>query len=340
VRRIDAAQNPEIRRQQTDTGMVAHFCHVMMCGRVWLCPVCGPKIRQKRATDLDLACSRWMERYGVGSVMLLTLTMPHDFGDDLGPLLKTIGASFTGLVAGRAWQDDKREFGLAHWVRAHDVTVGKNGWHPHLHIVLFCRAPLNPGQLALLEDRLYWRWVRLITGGGHRQPSREHGIRLEQARNREDAARYVCQVVTGDDDRSFPVALEVARGDLKSSTHLGHRTPWQVLADFTDSGDLSDLALWHVWERATDRVQAIRWSAGLRAEVALGKEESDEEVVEAVVGGEAVYTFSMEQWRLLCRTRGARAAVLAQAEQGGTIAVKRYLATLFTPRAATVAESA
>jgi hypothetical protein len=147
-------------------------------------------------------------------------------------------------------------------------------------------------------------------------------------------------VVTGDDDRSFPVALEVARGDLKSSTHLGHRTPWQVLADFAESGDCSDLDLWRIWEKATDRVQAIRWSAGLRAAVALGEEETDEEVVEARVGGEVVYTFSMEEWRLVCRKRGARAAVLTQAEEGGTLAVKRYMATLNAALFTQIAESA
>jgi hypothetical protein len=147
-------------------------------------------------------------------------------------------------------------------------------------------------------------------------------------------------VVTGEDDRSFPVALEVARGDLKSSRHIGHRTPWQVLAAFAESGDSSDLDLWHTWERATDRVQAIRWSAGLRAEVALGEEETDEEAVEAVVGGEVVYTFSMEEWRLVCRTRGGKAAVLTQAEEGGTLAVRLYLAALSAGHTVQIAESA
>jgi Replication protein len=308
--------------------MIAHFAHVMLCGRVWVCPVCGPKIRQKRATELDLACARWIEGHGVASLLLLTLTLPHDFGEPLGDLLKTVRDSFTSLVSGRAWQSDKQRFGLAHWVRAHDITVGKNGWHPHLHIVLFARAPLSANQCTALEDSLYSRWVRVVTNRGFRPPSRQYGIQLEQARSRADAARYVCQVVAGEDDRAIPVAMEVARGDLKTSLYAGQRTPWQVLADFASTGDCADLSLWREWENATERVQAIRWSCGLRNEIALGEEATDDEVVQAVVGGEVVYTFAMPEWRLLCRTRGARAKALQRGEEGGEIGVHCFMQEL------------
>ena len=326
VCRIRTASNPELKRQALEDGsMVAHFAHVMLCGLIWVCPVCGPKIRQQRAVDLDTACTRWMEEHGTGSVMLLTLTVPHDFGEPLGDLLKTVRESFTSLIAGRAWQDDKLDFGLLHWVRAHDVTVGGNGWHPHLHIVLFSRSALRPSKLVDLEDRLYCRWVRVITNHGNRRPSRQHGIRLEQARSREEAARYVCQVVTGTEERPVPMAMEVTRGDLKTSSHAGQRTPWQVLGDVAKLGDCVDLRLWHEWEQATQRVQAIRWSNGLRKAVGLGKEESDAEIVEAVIGGEVVYTFTELEWRALCRKRGARARVLRLAETGGELAVRRYM---------------
>ena len=308
--------------------MVAHFAHVMLCGLIWVCPVCGPKIRQQRAVDLDTACTRWMEEHGTGSVMLLTLTVPHDFGEPLGDLLKTVRESFTSLIAGRAWQDDKLDFGLLHWVRAHDVTVGGNGWHPHLHIVLFSRSALRPSELVDLEDRLYCRWVRVITNHGNRRPSRQHGIRLEQARSREEAARYVCQVVTGTEERPVPMAMEVARGDLKTSSHAGQRTPWQVLADIAELADCMDLRLWHEWENATKRVQAIRWSNGLRDAVGLSEEETDEEVMAAVVGGEVVYILAGLEWRLVRRTKGARARLLRLAETGGGGAVGRYMQEL------------
>ncbi len=262
--------------------------------------------------------------------MLLTLTLPHDFGQTLKDLLGTVRQSLSTLVSGRRWQEDKGRFDLNHWVRAHDVTVGPNGWHPHLHIVLFGDRALSTDELATLEERLFQRWAGAIGNRGNRRPTREHGIALEQARSRSDVSRYVCQVVAGDEE-STPVALEVARGDLKTSSHHGHRTPWQVLADFRETGDAFLLKLWHEWEQTTRNVHAIRWSKGLRAAVGLRKELSDEEIVAVEIGGEVVYVFSRYEWRVLTRTRGAMHAVLCAAEEGGSEAVMVLINCLGIP---------
>jgi len=335
--RLSGGVGPEIRCQTSDEGhRIAHFAKVQLCGRVWACPVCGPRIRQRRAEDLDLACVRWIERYGTGSVMLLTLTLPHDFGQALAELLGTVREAFSILVSGRAWQEEKALYGLRHHVKAHDVTVGPNGWHPHLHLVLFGARVLSTAEVESLANRLFERWAAAISRRGGRRPSRTHGITLEQARSRNDIARYVCQVVAGDGERPTPVALEVARGDLKASRNPGHRTPWQVLADFKTDGESSALALWLEWEKATRGVHAIRWSKGLRAEVGMIDELTDEEVVAVEVGGEILHTFSRQEWTLLTRRRGAMAYVLEAAESGGAVAIADFLTFLTGELAATV----
>lgn len=330
--RIDGKTEPEVRcKTDEKTGSrVAHFTRLQLCGSIWVCPVCGPHIRQERALDVDAACARWIARYGVGAVMLLTLTLPHDFGEPLADLLATVKAAFASLTSGRGWQDDKAAFRLMYYVRAHDCTVGPNGWHPHLHIVLLALRPLTNDELAALTTRLHLRWADAVEKRGHRRPSREHGIQLEQARSRTEVARYVCQVVTGSVDRPTNLAYEVARGDLKTSRRDGYRTPWEVLASVSDTGDCHDLALWHEWERATFRVQAIRWSKALRADVGLAKEKTDEEVVAVDVGGEVVYVFKGDEWVATRETRGARALVLDVAECQDGEAVAAYVAELLS----------
>jgi hypothetical protein len=268
--------------------------------------------------------------------MLLTLTMPHDYEDRLTDVLGTVRASFGATISGRAWQADKEGFSLAHYIVAHDGTVGKNGWHPHLHILLFGERVLSDAEVTALADRLHERWSRAVEKRGHRAPTREHGIQLERARQRVDVARYVCQVIAGDEgdeSRTVPVALEMTRGDLKTSRHNGQRTPWQLLSDLTarraadgewtdelEQADARDFALWQEWERATKGLRAIRWSKGLRAAVGLTTEErTDEEIVAAEVGGVDVFSFpDVDSWKAVATTPGARSAVLRAAESGGS----------------------
>jgi hypothetical protein len=332
--RVSGGEGPEIRMTGEEGDRVAHFAKVQLCGRVWVCPVCGPRIRQLRAEDLDQACIRWIMRYGPGSIMLLTLTLPHDFSQALSDLLRTVRDAFSLLASGRAWQEDKVLYGLAHHVKAHDVTVGPNGWHPHLHLVLFGLRVLTAADVASLSSHLFERWAEAIVKHGGRRPGSRHGVSLEQARSRNDVSRYVCQVVAGDGDRPIPVALEVARGDLKASHNAGHRTPWQILADFKTDGDCKGLALWLEWEKATRGVHAIRWSKGLRADVGMADELTDEDIVAIEVGGDVVYTFSRLEWRLLVSRRGAMALILEAAEKGGADAVRGLLARLEQPNLA------
>jgi hypothetical protein len=267
--------------------------------------------------------------------MLLTLTVPHDYGEPLVKVTQDVRAAFGSLVAGRAWQDDKAAFSLAHYVRAHDCTVGPHGWHFHVHVVLLGRTVLQLGEVDALANSLYTRWSRLVKQMGRRPPSRAHGLQLEQARSEAAVSDYVFQVVSGEGPRCKPVALEVARGDLKASRHPDHRTPWEVLADFSETGDLADLALWHEWEAATAGVHAIRWSKGLRQEIGLAAEKTDEEIVQVEVGGEVIYTFSFAEWTAVCATRGAQGRILVAAEEGGTLGVVRYLRSVFPSRIAT-----
>jgi hypothetical protein len=254
--------------------------------------------------------------------------MPHDFGEPLADLLGTIREAFGSVVSGRAWQESKSTFGLAHYIRSHDCTVGPSGWHPHLHIVLFAITRLSASEILELRAKLHSRWEAAVVKRGHRPPSLEHGIHLEQARNRSDVARYVCQVVIGDDSKPAAVAMEVARGDLKTSKHMGYRTPFEVLASFGESGDLAELRLWQEWERATHGVHAIRWSNGLRSAISLTAEKTDAEIVAVEIGGELVYTFSGYEWGAVCRARGARSHILDHAERGGPSAVASYVSEL------------
>ncbi len=328
-----------------DGAPLAHYSGLQHCGAIWTCPTCSPRIRQQRAADLDHAAATWLTQHGTESVLMLTLTMPHDMGERLDQVLASTRRAFSALVSGRAWQTDKQTFGLRYYVRAHDITVGAHGWHPHLHLLLFCDGRLEPAQLERLRLRLFERWSHSVASLDRRAPSWQHGVTLEAAHSREDAAAYICQVVTGEaGSRAQPVAMELARSDLKTSHHAGQRTPWQVLADYTESPTDTDRALWQEYERATRRVNAIRWANGLRAAVQLSADEqTDEQIVMQAVGGDVVHTFTRDTWRSLrdalgFYTRSAAAELLDAAEVAGADGVANYLAALQVRQALDTAE--
>jgi hypothetical protein len=309
---------------------VAHFTGVQTCGHIWTCPVCAPKIRQERAVEIDQAMQQWLGMrfdQAPGAVLFLTLTMPHDFGDELPKMFSTQKAAWSNVFSGRRWQDDKKQFGAAHYIRAWDCTHGANGWHPHAHAVIFATRIPNALELIELEDRLYDRWARAIEDSGYRRPTRANGIKLELARSREDLAKYVAQLaVVSENNDECRIALEVARTDLKEGRKRS-RTPFEILRDFATSGDCADLDLWHEWEAATPGKHAIQWSRGLRALVDVA-ERTDEEIAAEEIGGENIAEFSVLEWVAITHTSGAQRKLLEAAETGGAQSVAEVVRAL------------
>ena len=123
------------------------------------------------------------------SILFLTLTMRHSYGEACEALMDTIGKAFSAVFSGRPYKRDRERFGIEHHFRAWDATHGVNGWHPHLHGALFVRGRLSVAELHELEDSLFVRWAQSI--GKRGRPTREYGIRLEEARQ-EHAIAGIC----------------------------------------------------------------------------------------------------------------------------------------------------
>lgn len=89
---------------------------------------------------------------------------------------------------------------------------------------------------------------------------------MERCESAAEAGAYIAKTSAG---RS--VGNEITRGDLKTG-RAGHRTPWQVLEDFRQAGDLADLQLWREYERATKGHQCVTWSKGLKRGLAVASQ--------------------------------------------------------------------
>ncbi|HJQ27681.1 MAG TPA: hypothetical protein VKA60_27605 [Blastocatellia bacterium] len=301
----------------------AYFANVQHCGSVHSCPVCAPKIRQRRAQEIDNAVrSHIAAGY---SVAFQTLTLPHDFGDDLDSLLSTVADAFRKVIGGRGYVDDKRDYAITGTIRSSETTFGKAGAHPHLHVLFFSDRQLSDRELRAFNARLFSRWSSAVQRAGYRAPL--IGLCPLDRVTSSEVGMYVTKIVGVDVEdsprsRGRRVGMEMTRHDLKTARRAG-RTPFQVLRDFAESGDCDDLALWHKWERASRGTQSLTWSRGLKARYNV-VEKTDEEIAAEQVGGALVTELTPAQWNLI-NAEELHVDVLEIAEESGDDGLQLWL---------------
>lgn len=290
---------------------VAHYAGLTMCGSVWACPVCEPKIANGRAEEVAKAAGAW-DQAG-NSVFMVTLTVRHHMGEPLAGLLAGISKAFRSLLGSRSWRALKTELGIAGTIRSLEITYGDNGFHPHFHVLVFVEG--DPGAAGLASMYAYFeaQWPRVAVRCKLGEPDPVAGMRVERCHSAGEAGAYVAKTAAG-----ASVGNEMTRADLKTG-RKGHRTPFQVLEDFRQHGDGADLAVWREYEQATRARQQLTWSKGLRKLLGgladIGEERSDEELAAEEVGGEDVTVIPLGGWRKIVAVPGLAARLLDAAER-------------------------
>jgi hypothetical protein len=319
-----AAADPDTPPRQRNCGAVpvgdrveirikdgsAYYCGLETCGNVWLCPVCSAKIHHRRAAELRDALTAWEAQGHAAS--LVTITVPHDLDDPLSKLVNVERDAWKRVTRGAAWQRLKRKLGIAGHVIALEFTWGdENGWHPHYHVLLIHDQDLNAAPIAALHAHIHSRLAAACSDHGLRPPDQLHAVRIDPNVSATAAGAYVAK---GGD---WTPAEEMTRGDLKTS-RTGSRTPFQILADYYQTGDTRDRDLWREYGRVTRGLASVRWSHALRAAV-LGDaepERADNELATDDVGGHVMAVVPIPVWFRI-RLSGLDHAVLVAAEHGG-----------------------
>jgi hypothetical protein len=298
----------------------AHYAGLQSCGSIWSCPVCSAKVRQRRSEEIELAASVWLAMGG--KLVAVALTVRHGQGDSLSTLLDAILKGWQrGVVAGGAWKAEQARFGIAGWVRSVEVTYGHaNGWHPHIHGLLFVSGDVDAGDVEKLAEGIRRRWGSAVVRYGAGLPDDRNCV-IELVSDAKAASEYLAKLQDGA-SRLRSAALEIARGDLKvGRTHDAARWLPMELLDAVQDGEAWAMTRWVEYETATRGRRAITWSRGLRSLLDVGPEASDEEVAAEEVGGEVVATIPAETWARIVRTPALVAGILEAAEDGGELAV-------------------
>jgi hypothetical protein len=298
-------QQVSVYRRRDGSG--AYYAGLMQCGSVWACPVCSAKVTERRRVELRQALDN--ARNAGLSPLLLTLTVPHQVHQELSEVLGGLLSAYKALVSGRNALS-KLE-GYVGQVRSLEVTYGSNGWHPHLHVLLFVRSDLSSTWLEGHQKSILARWAHVVGAVGLGRVHHRFGVDLVGA---DRCADYVAK---------WGLAEEMTKTGQKVGRVSTSRTPFQLLED-SSSDWLSGVLFEHYVEAMHGRAQ-LYWSRGLRDLLDLGAERSDEELVEHEEQGDELYvSLTRAEWTAVLR-RGARSALLELARAGDVLEGERFV---------------
>ncbi len=307
---VDVWHLPEVGR--------AKFGGLQTCSSVWACPVCAAKITERRRLEVRQAIDAW--KVEGGDVALVTFTVRHKSGDELRALVAGMMGALRRVSSGRQGVRLGAEFGVEGMIRSVEVTYGAdNGWHPHIHMLVFVKGPMCQ------FDKLWLHYRRQWDNALHLENMRDvtaRGVDMRWAN--EDVAEYVAKM---GHERTWDIEHELAKGPSK----LGrgeHFSPVQLLAGFAATGDYELGRLWQVYAQEMKGTHQLRWSPGLRARLGLGKVKSDEEVAGEQDGlGVLLARLDRKQWATVLYF-DARAELLNVAAGGDAEAVSWFLQDL------------
>ena len=309
--RVPHAASVEIRLRVEDGS--AHYHGLVRCGSWSACPVCSLQIAMHRAEEVRRIADA--HRAAGGALYLVTLTLPHDQRDRLEPLYQAAADSYRYVRSGASWYEAKARVGYVGEIRALEATVGANGWHPHVHVLLFTSGPLDATQLDELRAYYHRRWSNRIERFGYRAPTEERGVSIVES-HRDD---YVAKMGLAD---------ELVKGVSKDGRSEESRTPLQVLADFAETGEVADHDLWCEWVGAMHGARQLTWSRGLRERYDGMPEKTDAEIVagEESNAEESVAMIAADMWRVIVRAdANVMWQLLDAAETGGAGAVEALI---------------
>ena len=289
------------------------YSGLQTCASPWMCPVCAAKISERRRVELSAGLASWAAQGG--SVALLTFTMQHSASDPLSALLGALKASWAAFTEGRRWQSFKQQYSFAGMVRALEITHGANGWHPHMHALLFTHDELP---VVELEQDLRARWSAAVAAGGC-YASWSHGVDVQTAD--EHIAGYVSKL------GRWSAAHELTKAATKKARR-GGRSNMQLLADYA-AGDVEAGRLWQEYAAAFKRQRQLTWSRDLRRLLGLVEvEQTNQELVDQVEEDAVILAqLTLAQWRALL-ANDARAELLDVAASGDPRRVAAFLAEL------------
>lgn len=304
------------------------YRNIRRCASAMVCPVCGAAIRFKRGQELR-AIGGKMITAGY-SYAFVTFTARHFLTTDLSAFVKNFQAAYRRMKSGKAWQKLKARYGLSFEMRTIEVTDDnpylpgpRSGFHFHAHTVLLLdHDPLTIENGKDLELEIGRLW-RAALGKVGLEASEDRGVVLELPRTKggvldkteamQGVVHYLCKQIADE-----------MTSDHRKSGRKGRRISiWELQRMAAETGDKR---LWQRWQEYAEAVKGLsflRLTPGLRDFCGLGREKTDEELLQGIAG-ETVRTISNEEFFWVVKQSG-QGKLLRKADEYGLAGIEQGL---------------
>lgn len=298
----------------------ASFTAAKPCG-VRSCPKCGPREAGQRRSEVSDLFGRAVA--AGWSVRFLTLTLRHSSADALSDTLDALLAAWRALTSSGWWARLRKRHGVRGTLRVIECVWGEeNGWHPHLHVLLFVEPVGEADDMGALFLAVVMRWQAVVRAQGFTASVDAQDMRDVRPGDIDRISGYVTKEATGtapedSGDAAERMAWEVTGERTKRRKKL---VPAAVLLERAVAGDEAAAALFVEYERAT-RGRRL-WEApraafrqAVAAATPVGARKPPEAPPEPV--RERLALVSRDEYRELARRRGLRGATAQIVDNGG-----------------------
>lgn len=247
----------------------AYYNNVVSCGNAFCCPVCAPRIMSKRRTEIENAVYAWFSWDALNTCFMLTFTASHSINFSLADFLVRFKTALQMF-----WRDGRIKRFLSSASRVGRITATEiqygsaNGWHPHQHVLLFCR------RCSIDIDLLRTVWLSCLAAVGL-SASVEIGLVVTDGHDPSIAGAYLSKI-----------GMEMAFSNLKQGRGRDHFSPMQLIFNAASGEEWAAERFLEVLN-VSRGLHSLQWSRGLKASFGIG-EVSDQEVAAGVAETETV----------------------------------------------------
>jgi len=314
--------SPVVKVMRSAKVQRAHYGGLIVCGGVWVCPICSAKITERRRQELEGANDKGLSKF------MVTYTLQHDRNDELCRLdhwekkkitrgkkkgkikdVKIERGLLPDLLAGI--KDMKATWGykkllerlhIAGSVTALEITISNvNGWHPHLHALMFSTLKQNEIKADEIRSELSALFVASMSKRG-RYVHDQIGVNVKSGK--EIKSEYLAKFGEADTKQStWSLAAEITKSPVKSGRDDDHFHPFELL-DMYLSKNINAGRKFIEYAVAMKGKKQLHYTKGLKKLLGLDDVElSDQEVAEMEVDKSAVMFAEIqpEEWTIILR---------------------------------------